>query len=145
MRPLRSSSRTGKMAENAAVTIRTRKFITNRLLQRKQMVVDVIHPNKPNVSKADLREKLGKMYKSPSDSVFVFGFKTAYGGGRSTGFALIYDNLAIAKKFEPKYRLLRHGIGAKRTASRKQRKEKKHRQMKVRGTKKAKVGAGKKK
>ena len=59
------------------------------------------------MAKSDLREKLGKMYKSPSDAIFVFGFKTAYGGGRSTGFALIYDNLNIAKKFEPKYRLAR--------------------------------------
>lgn len=36
-----------------------------------------------------------------------YGFKTAYGGGRSTGFALIYDSLDFAKKFEPKYRLQR--------------------------------------
>ena len=28
------------------VTLRTRKFMTNRLLQRRQMVVDVLHPNK---------------------------------------------------------------------------------------------------
>jgi len=39
--------------------------------------------------------------------VFVFGFRTAFGGGKSTGFALIYDNLDAAKKFEPKYRLIR--------------------------------------
>ena len=35
--------------------------------------------------------------------------KTAFGGGRSTGFALMYDNLAAAKKFEPKHRLKRVG------------------------------------
>ena len=39
----------------------------------------------------------------------VFGMKTAFGGGRSTGFALMYDNLAAAKKFEPKHRLKRVG------------------------------------
>jgi ribosomal protein S24E len=30
-----------------------------------------------------------------------------FGGGKSTGFGLIYDNLDAAKKFEPKYRLVR--------------------------------------
>ena len=44
-------------------TIRTRKFFTNRILNRRQMVVDVIHPGKPNMSKADLKEKLATMYR----------------------------------------------------------------------------------
>ena len=59
------------------------------------------------MSKAEVREKLAKVYKTTADVIFCFGFKTAYGGGRSTGFALIYDSLDFAKKFEPKYRLAR--------------------------------------
>lgn len=70
-------------------------------------VVDILHPGRPNVSKAEVREKLAKVYKTTPDVIFCFGFKTAYGGGRSTGFALIYDSLDFAKKFEPKYRLTR--------------------------------------
>lgn len=30
-----------------------------------------------------------------------------FGGGKSTGFGLIYDSIENAKKFEPKYRLVR--------------------------------------
>ena len=30
-----------------------------------------------------------------------------FGGGKSTGFGLIYDSLDAAKKFEPRYRLVR--------------------------------------
>ncbi|KAL8879128.1 MAG: hypothetical protein Q9192_008300, partial [Flavoplaca navasiana] len=74
------------------VTLRTRKFIRNPLLGRKQMVVDVLHPSRPNVSKDELRSKLAELYKSNKDSVSVFGFRTQYGGGKSTGFALIYDS-----------------------------------------------------
>ena len=37
----------------------------------------------------------------------LFGFKVAFGGGRSTGFGMIYDSLVAAKKFEPKSRLTR--------------------------------------
>merc|ERR1712130_75974 len=83
---------------------------TNRLLCRRQMVVDVLHPGKATVSKADVREKLAKMYSCTADRCFTFGFKTQFGGGKSTGFALIYDTMDFAKKFEPKYRLLRQGV-----------------------------------
>jgi len=72
-----------------------------------QQVVDIIHPARANISKDELREKLAKMYKVDKEVVFCFGFRTAFGGGKSTGFALIYDNLESAKKFEPKYRLVR--------------------------------------
>ncbi|KAF9539682.1 ribosomal 40S subunit protein S24B [Mortierella hygrophila] len=122
----------------------TRKFLTNRLLARKQMVVDIIHPARANISKDELREKLAKMYKVDKEVVFVFGFRTAFGGGKSTGFALIYDNLESAKKFEPKYRLVRHGLMEIKKASRKQRKERKNRSKKLRGTKKAKAAVAKK-
>ncbi|TSK22758.1 40S ribosomal protein S24 [Bagarius yarrelli] len=128
-----------------SVTLRTRKFMTNRLLQRKQMVLDVLHPGKATVPKTEIREKLAKMYKTTPDVVFVFGFKTQFGGGKTTGFAMVYDSLDYAKKNEPKYRLARHGLYEKKKTSRKQRKERKNRMKKVRGTKKASVGAAGKK
>ncbi|MRA75706.1 hypothetical protein GH890_30060 [Bacillus thuringiensis] len=109
------------------------------------MVVDVFHTGRATVPKTEVREKLAQMYKTTSDVVFCFGFRTQFGGGRTTGFALIYDSLDFAKKLEPKYRLQRHGLYEKPKSSRKQRKDRKNRMKKVRGTKKAKVGsAGKK-
>jgi hypothetical protein len=58
--------------------------------------------------KAELKEKLARMYevKDPN-SIFVFKFRTHFGGGKSTGFGLIYDSVENAKKYEPKYRLVR--------------------------------------
>ncbi|KAK4866905.1 hypothetical protein LT330_008068 [Penicillium expansum] len=107
---------------DSPVTLRTRKFIRNPLLARKQMVVDVLHPNRPNVSKDELREKLADLYKSNKDQVSVFGFRTQYGGGKSTGFALVYDSSEALKKFEPHYRLVRIGAASKiEKASRQQR------------------------
>ncbi|KAB0366393.1 hypothetical protein FD754_010549, partial [Muntiacus muntjak] len=44
----------------------SRKFVTNRLLQRKQMVIDVLHPGKATVPKTEIWEKLAKMYKTTS-------------------------------------------------------------------------------
>ncbi|KAF8389586.1 hypothetical protein HHK36_024103 [Tetracentron sinense] len=158
------------MADTKAVTIRTRKFMTNRLLSRKQFVIDVLHPGRPNVSKAELKEKLGKMYEvKDSNSIFVFKFRTHFGGGKSTGFGLIYDSVENAKKYEPKYRLIRfvfvllgfsycvfesdlnckvstewisqpNGLDTKVEKSRKQMKERKNRTKKIRGVKKTKAG-----
>ncbi|KAI5013502.1 hypothetical protein ZWY2020_034614 [Hordeum vulgare] len=121
-----------------AVTLRTRIFMTNRLLARKQFVLEVIHPGRANVSKrscacahAELKERLSKVYevKDPN-CIFVFKFRTHFGGGKSSGFGLIYNNLKAGKKFEPKYRLIRE-------RSRKQIKERKNRTKKIRGVKKA--------
>lgn len=72
--------------------------------------MDVTHPGLPSVKKTDIREKLAKMYKCTPDTIFVFGFHTNFGGGKSSGFALIYDTLDYAKKFEPKHRLARVSI-----------------------------------
>ena len=44
---------------------------------------------------------------SDNQTIFLYGFRTAFGGGKSTGFGLIYNSLDAAKKLEPKYRQIR--------------------------------------
>ena len=120
--------------DKSAVQIRTRKFIRNALLKRRQFVIDVVHPGRANVPKSELQEKIMEMYKvSQASLIQLFGFRTAYGGGKSTGFALIYDNEEAERKYEPKYRLARVGLVKGREGSRKQIKEKKNRDKKVWG------------
>ena len=91
-----------------AVTIRVRKYMRNSLLSRHQFVVDVIHPGRANVSKADIQAQIAKFrdVRDPT-TIFLFGFRSAFGGGKSTGFGLIYDNIDEAQKFEPAHRLVR--------------------------------------
>ncbi|OBT39946.1 small subunit ribosomal protein S24e [Pseudogymnoascus sp. WSF 3629] len=126
------------------VTLRTRKFIRNPLLGRKQMVIDVLHPNRANVSKDDLRGKLAELYKCTKDQINVFGLQTQYGGGKTTGFALVYDSPEALKKFEPHFRLVRVGVADKiEKPSRAQRHQRKNRLKTLRGT--AKVKGPKKK
>ena len=60
------------------------------------------------MSKDELRGKIAELYKSEKKAVSVFGFRTHYGGGKTTGFALIYDSYDDLKKFEPLYRLVRY-------------------------------------
>merc|ERR1712071_324268 len=103
-----------------------------------------LHPGRATVPKKEISEKLAKMYKTTPDVVSCFGFRTHFDGGKTTGFALVYDNMDLLKEFEPKHRLASKGLFEKKKVSRKQRKERKNRMKKVRGTKKAKVGTGKK-
>ena len=105
------------------------------------MVVDIIHPGKPNLSKDDLKEKLATMYRTTADVIMPFGFKTDFGGGRSTGFALIYDNVDALQKIEPKYRLQRFLPKKDKVGGRRQRKELKNRKKKVTGKKTTELGS----
>jgi small subunit ribosomal protein S24e len=106
--------------------------------------MDVLHPGKATVPKKEIYEKLAKMYKTIQNVIFVLGFRTHFGSGRTTGFAMIYDSLDHAKKSEPKNSLPRHGLYETKETSRKQRKEHKNRMKKVSGIAKANAGAGKK-
>jgi ribosomal protein S24E len=83
---------------------------------------DILHPSRANISKDELRAKLAELYKASKDQVNVFGLQTQFGGGKTTGFALIYDSPEALKKFEPHYRLVRVGMASKiEKASRQQR------------------------
>merc|ERR1712216_120855 len=129
-----------------ACTIRTRKFLTNRLLGRKQFIIDVLHPNRASVPKDELKEKLAKTYKvADPKCIFLWGFKIAFGGQRSTGFGVIYDSLDLAKQSLSKHLLMREGLREKPKGklARKASKERKNKVLKVRGAEKAAVRSGK--
>lgn len=67
-----------------------------------------MHQGRANVSKKELQGVLAKQFKvQDPNQVYVFGLRSKFGGGKSTGFALVYDSVDVAKKLEPKYRLVR--------------------------------------
>ena len=115
----------------------SRKMLKNPLLGRKQLQVELIHPDSANISKAAIKTKLAGMFKTKDENITVFGLHSKFGGGRSTGFAFIYDNLDAKKKYDSKTNLLRDKLIDKTGKSRKQKKEIKGRVKKVRGKAKA--------
>ncbi|KAI1369971.1 ribosomal protein L23/L15e core domain-containing protein [Xylaria arbuscula] len=158
-----------------SVTLRTRKFQRNPLLARVQAdgrvssptdmplkfrgniiedhddnidntaFTDIIHPDQAGISKANLQEKLASLYKATPEQVSVFGLRTAFGGGKTTAFACIYDSVEARKKFDAKHRLVRAGLATKaERASRQQRKQRKNRMKTLRGTEKTKGKKAKK-
>jgi small subunit ribosomal protein S24e len=119
--------------------------MTNRLLNRKQMVVDVTHGELATPARKTITDQLAKMYKAASDCIVVYGLHTSYGGGKTTGFANIYDSLDFMKKNEKRSNLVKLGQATKiEKKARQQRKQLKNRKLRVRGTKKDKIGAAKK-
>jgi len=116
------------------------------------MVIDILHEKLPSVessskkelSKANLQKMLGTMYKVDPATVILFGLKTVFGGGKTTGFALIYDDITALKKIEPVHRQVRHGLRPKVETSRKQKKERKNREKRIWGAKKHEAAAAKK-
>merc|ERR1712008_231547 len=117
-----------------AVVVKTRKFKRNPLLSRRQMIVDIIHPGRANVPKSELQEVVAGMFTADPKLTILFGFRTKFGGGKSTGFCVMYESEEALRKYEPKYRLVRQGFETKVERSRKAMKEAKNKGKKIRGT-----------
>ncbi|XP_054577305.1 40S ribosomal protein S24-like [Eptesicus fuscus] len=128
---------------NNTVTTQTRKFMTSRLLQWKQMIIGVLPPGKAIAPKAEILEKLASTCKTTPAVSSVFGFRTHFGGGKTTGCGMMYDSLDYTKKNEPKHRHARHGLYEKKTTSRKQQKKCRTERRQSGGTAQVNVGAGK--
>lgn len=127
-----------------AVTIKTRRLRINKVLSRKELVLDVFHEGKPNVSQKDLKAAIAHKYHWDEKNLVLFGFRTAFGGNRSSGFCLSYDSSNYLIKYEPNHRLRRVGILPKRNPKRKSFKELKRKIKKSRGAEKRKVLATRK-
>merc|ERR1711934_504592 len=119
----------------------TRKMIKNHMLGRKQIQVEMIHPDSANISKVAIKDELSSMFKTKAENCTIFGLKSKFGGGRSSGFAFIYDDLDAKKKFDSKCALLRDKLLEKPKKTRKQKKEIKGRVKRVWGTKKTAAAA----
>ena len=65
----------------------------------------MFHPNQPKVTKEEIREYVRTHFKK--QFVSLFGVKKFFGGGRTKGFCLIYDNEDSMRKIEPASRLKR--------------------------------------
>lgn len=78
----------------------------------------------------------------------MYGLKTSFGGGKTTGFACVYDNFKAREAYDAPHQMIRDSLLPKKEATRKAKKELKTRLKKVSGKRKEEVrqaGAGKKK
>ena len=59
------------------------------------------------VKKSSIRAEMSKKFKAAEDRIAVFGLKAKYGGGRSSCFVTVYDDLDARKKYDTKTNLAR--------------------------------------
>ena len=116
------------------VTLRIRKYIVNKLLDRKQFVVDMMHVGGKAPTRDEIKDQVASQLKANKDLVVIFGLHTKFGGGRTTGFGFIYDNLDALKNVEPKHRLIKAGLAEKGKVTRRMRKNDRKQKMKVWGS-----------
>merc|ERR1711976_767543 len=60
------------------------------------------------------KDEISKKLKTQPERISIFGLKTKFGGGFSSGFALIYNSLEDKKKYDSKCNLRRDGLAGKR-------------------------------
>ncbi|ELK10708.1 40S ribosomal protein S24 [Pteropus alecto] len=104
---------------NGTVTIWIRKFMTNRLLQRKQMVTNVLHPRKATIPKTEIREKLAKIADDQTRCHLCIWIQKPFWWWRDNWLCHNLWFLGLCKENEPKYRLARHGLEKKKTSKKK--------------------------
>lgn len=116
------------------VTLRIRKFISNKLLDRKQFAIELSHEGQKAPTREEIKDEVAKKIHADKNLVVVFALHTIFGGGKTTGFVYIYDNQDALQKFEPKHRLIKAGLAQKGTKTRRMRKNDHKQKVKVWGS-----------
>lgn len=122
------------LSRMAPVTMHVRKYIVNKLLDRKQFIVDLSHPGAKAPSRDEIKDLVAKQCSASNERVVIFGLHTKFGGGRTTGFGFVYDSKDAMMKVEPSHRLVKAGLSEKSKSTRRMRKNTRKQKMKVWGS-----------
>ena len=114
-------------------TIHVRKYLVNKLLDRKQFVVDLLHVGHAAPNREEIKDLVASKFKADKNLVVIFGLQTKFGGGRTTGFGFIYDSQDSMKTIEPQHRLIKLGLAQKTKKTRRMRKNDRKQKVKVWG------------
>lgn len=91
----------------------------------------MFHPKTSCMNFEEIKTELTSKFACNKEGIALFDFHTKFGGGKTTGFALLYDNKEFKLKYEPTYRLRREKLVDPKDAS-KTRKTKKNIKIKTR-------------
>jgi len=80
----------------------------NKLLGRKEVLVEILHRKSSTPTRQSVREWLAKQLGVEVDKIFVRKIKTEYGMGKSKAEVHVYTDGALARVIEPLYVLARN-------------------------------------
>ena len=70
-----------------------------------------MHPEAPGLKRSEVKASVAKKFKASEDRISVFGLKPRFGGGRSSAFVFVYDDLDARVKYDTKTNLNRVSEG----------------------------------
>ncbi|HLE47099.1 MAG TPA: 30S ribosomal protein S24e [Candidatus Thermoplasmatota archaeon] len=85
----------------------------NNLLKRVDVTFKAVHPKEKTPQRTVIRDKIAGIVGKPRDGVIIAYMRSQFGTPTSDGFAKCYDSADDAKKTEPKFLLIRHGLAEK--------------------------------
>jgi len=80
----------------------------NKLLARRELLVEAVHQNASTPTRQSVREWVAKQLGIDISNVFVRRIKTEFGRGRSLAEVHVYNDSKIARVIEPLYILARN-------------------------------------
>lgn len=83
-----------------AVAIKVVKSTKNVLLSRREVEINITHPNQPTPNKELLASEMSSHYSIPVGQIYVSGIKTGYGSHQSEAVAHLYNTVDDLKKIE---------------------------------------------
>lgn len=89
----------------------------NPLLNRTDVTFKITHPKEKTPQRQSVRDKIAATIGTPRDAVIIGYMRSHFGTPTSEGFAKCYQTADIAKKTEPQYVLIRHGLAEKKSTT----------------------------
>jgi small subunit ribosomal protein S24e len=86
----------------------------NKVLDRIEVNFKADHDGEPTPSRDAIRTALASALGVPKESVVVDEMGSKYGIGSTEGYAKVYNDVEVAKKYEKNYILVRNGLAEKK-------------------------------
>ncbi|MEM0298897.1 MAG: 30S ribosomal protein S24e [Thermoplasmata archaeon] len=86
----------------------------NPLLHRMEIEFIVRHPKEKTPSRNEVRNLIGKNMGAEVERVIIDRMRTTFGKQLVKGYCKIYETVDFAKKIEPDFILIRHGLKEKK-------------------------------
>ena len=86
----------------------------NKVLDRIEVNFKADHDGEPTPSRDSIRTALASALGVPKERVVVDEMGSKYGIGSTEGYAKVYNDVEVAKKYEKNYILVRNGLAEKK-------------------------------
>ena len=86
----------------------------NVLLKRTEVHFRLVHKKEKTPQREAIRDKIAAQVGGKKEGVIIEHMRSRYGTAQTIGYAKIYESADAAKKTEPPYLLVRHGLAEKK-------------------------------